>query len=157
MAVVALARLLGVVLLRAAHEPRLDAELAQPQALVGAELDLRPREQRHALAPRVLEQVAGQLLAQLALVAREDLPILAREPHHVLVGRVGARQRLDGVLVHLLRELAGDLDGPHLGLEGAAEGPLNEAGELLFQAAQHAHERRLPTRRRREPSLVLRV
>ena len=46
-------------------------------ALVGLELDLRARQQRDPLAAGVLEQVAGQLALELALVALELLAILA--------------------------------------------------------------------------------
>ena len=35
--------------------------------------------------------------------------------------------------------LAGDLDGPHLGAEDAAEGPLDEVGDLALEVPQHAH------------------
>ena len=94
-----------------------------------------PREQRDPLAPGVLEQVARELAAQLALVALELLAILRGEPDDVLVGRVGARQRGDLVLLHLAGELARDLDRPDLGLEGARERAFDEAGELRFEIA----------------------
>ena len=57
-----------------AHEPRLDAELAEPQPLVGLERDLGRRQQRDPLAARVLEQVARQL----ARAARPRSPRTAR-------------------------------------------------------------------------------
>jgi hypothetical protein len=129
-AVVALARLVGLVLLGAAHQPRLDAELAEAQRVVGLEVDRGPGQQGDPLAPRVLEQVARELAPQLGLVALELLAILRGEPDHVLVGRVRARQRGDLVLLHLPRQLARDLDRAHLGLEGARERPLDEAREL---------------------------
>ena len=137
-ALVALARRLVLVRGRA-HEPRLDAELAQPQALIGLELDLRAREQRDPLPARVLEQVAGELPRQFVLVALELLAVVRRQPDGVLVRGVHARQRLDLVLVHLLRELARDLHRAHLGLEGTRERALDEPGELGFKAAQDAH------------------
>src|SRR3954468_23567134 len=74
-ALIALARMLFFMRGRA-HEPRLDAELAQPQALVGLERDLRLRHEVDPLAPRVLEQVSGQLARQLVLVALELRAIL---------------------------------------------------------------------------------
>src|SRR5215218_11193838 len=121
------------------HEPRLDPELAEPQALVGLERDLGRRQQRHALAPGVFEQVAGQLTPQLVLVAGELLAVVRREPDRILVRHVRAAERLDAVLVHLARELARDLDRAHLGLEGTRERALDQAGKLGLQVAQHAH------------------
>ena len=44
------------------------------------------------------------------------------------------------MLVHLAGELAGELDRPHLGAEDAAERALDEAGELLLEVAQDAHQ-----------------
>src|SRR5829696_6900736 len=115
------------------HEPRLDPELAEPQALVGLERDLGRRQQRHALAPGMLQQVARQLATELVLIAGELLAVLRREPDGVLVRRVGAAQRLDAVLVHLARELARDLHRPDLGLEGARERALDEPGEFRLE------------------------
>jgi hypothetical protein len=78
----------------------------------------------------MLEQIPRQLTAQLDLIALELLAVLRGQPDRVLVGRVGARQRRDLVLVHLALELARDLHRAHLGLEGARERPLDEACEL---------------------------
>ena len=131
-------------------EPRLDAELAEPQPIVGAELDRGPRGERDPLAAGVLEQVARQLALELVLVALELLAVVGREPDRVLVRGVDARQRLDAVLVHLARQLARDLDRAHLGPEGTRERAFDEAGELGFEGSQHAHgrlERWIPVRR----------
>src|SRR5205085_2101825 len=57
----------------------------------------------------------------------------------VLVRDIGARDRDGLVVLHLLRELARDLDGLHARLEGAAEGALEESLELRFQVAEDAH------------------
>ena len=114
-----------------AHHARLDAELAEREALVGAELDLRAADEREALAAGVLEQVGGELVDDLVLDALEALAVLRRQPDGVLVGDVGARHRHGLVLVHLAGQLAGDLDRPHLGAEDAAERAFDEAGELL--------------------------
>jgi hypothetical protein len=65
----------------------------------------------------VLEQITRELRRQLLLVALELLAVLGGQPDRVLVGRVDPRQRLHLVLVHLLGELARDLDRAHLGLE----------------------------------------
>ena len=56
---------------RRLDQPRLDPELAEAQALVGLELDRGPGQQVVVAPPRVLEQVAGELLLQRALVALE--------------------------------------------------------------------------------------
>ena len=101
--------------------------------------DLGPRDEGDALAAGVLEQVGAELVAQVALVAAELLAVARGQPHRVLVGDVGAGDGDDLVLVHLAGELAGDLDRPDLRLEGAGERPLDEAGELRLQVAQHAH------------------
>src|SRR4051795_1583218 len=120
-------------------EPGLEADLAEAQAVVRAEGDLRGGDQRDPLPAGVLEQVARQLRGQDALVALELLAVVGREPYGILVRRIGPRQRLDLVLLHLARELAGDLDRAHLGLEGTRERALDEAGQLGLEVAQDAH------------------
>ena len=55
------------------HAPGLDAELAQPQPLVGLEHDARARAERDLLAAGVLEQVARELGGQFVLGALELL------------------------------------------------------------------------------------
>ena len=52
-------------------EPGLDPELPEPKPLIGLEVHLWPGEQRVVVAPRVLEQIPGQLLLQGALIALE--------------------------------------------------------------------------------------
>jgi hypothetical protein len=49
---------------RGLHEAGLDPELAEPQALVGLELDLGPRQQRIVVPAGMLEQVGGELLPE---------------------------------------------------------------------------------------------
>src|SRR5256885_3843721 len=122
-----------------AHGTGLDAELPERELLVGAELDLRPADQREALAPRVLEQVRAQLVEHLMLDVCVALAVLRAEVDEVLVGDVRAAQRHRAVVVHLLGELARELDGPHLGAEDAAEGALDEIGEFAFKIAEDAH------------------
>ena len=73
-AVVGLRRLR--VALGLAEQLRLDAELAQVQALVGLELDLRTGDQCEPLAAGALEQVVGELLLEGSLVALELLTVL---------------------------------------------------------------------------------
>ena len=86
----------------------------------------------------MLEQVAGELLLERALVALELAAVLAGELDRVLVGHVDPRDRRRLVGVHLLRELAGELDRLHLGAEGTAEHPLDEAFDPGFEIAQNA-------------------
>src|SRR5213078_1975876 len=50
-------------------QPRLDAELAEAQPLVGLEFDLRACQQVIAPPPCVLQEVAGELLLERALIA----------------------------------------------------------------------------------------
>ncbi len=123
-----------------ADEAGLDAELAEAQALVGAELDLRARDEREPLAARVLEQVGAELVDDLALHAGEALAVLGGEEDGVLVGHVRARDRHRAVLVHLLGQPAGQLDRADLGLEDASERPLDQAGDLVLEASEHAHD-----------------
>ena len=75
MALLALARRLALVGGRL-DQPGLDPELAEAQALVGLELDRGPGQQVVAAPARVLEQVAGELLLERALVAFELDPVL---------------------------------------------------------------------------------
>jgi hypothetical protein len=89
----------------------------------------------------VLDEVVLQLADQRALVALELLAVGRREVDGVLVGDVDARDRDGAVLVHLLGELARELDGLHVGPEGTAEHPLEEAFDLLLDAAEDAHGR----------------
>ncbi len=105
--------LLGGFALRP-HQARLDAELAEVQALVGAELDDRSRHHRQPLAPRVLEQVGAQLVDDLVLDALVALAILRRQPDRVLVWHVCPRHRHGPVVVHLARQLAREFDRAHL-------------------------------------------
>jgi hypothetical protein len=93
---------------------RLDAELAEPQAPIGLELDQRRGQQREALPAGVLEEVGLELLGERLLVVTEPLAVARREVDPVLVGHVGARQRRGLVQLHLARELAREFDGPHL-------------------------------------------
>ena len=43
------------------------------------------------------------------------------------------------MLLHLTRQLAGDLDRAHLRAEGTAEGAFDEAGDLALDASEHTH------------------
>ena len=94
-----------------------------------------PGQQVVVAAAGVLEQVAGELLLERALVALELDPVLAREEDRVLVGHVDARDAGGLVGVHLLGQLAGQLDRLHLGAEGAAEDPLDEAFDPTLEVA----------------------
>ena len=62
------------------HQPGLNPELAEPQALVGLELDLGARQQRVVVAAGVLEEVARQLLLQRPLISLEPPPVFGGEP-----------------------------------------------------------------------------
>src|SRR4051812_6883991 len=118
------------------HQPRLDPELAQPQPLVGLELDRGPGQQVVTAPPRVLQQVAGELLLERALVALEFAAVLTREEDRVLVGNVDALDRGGLVRVHFLRQFARQFDWLHLRAEGTAEDPLDEAFEHRLEATQ---------------------
>ena len=56
------------------------------------------------------------------------------------VGHDGAAAAHDGgAVVHLALERGGDLDGLHLGLEGAREGTVDHAVEPLLEAVEQTH------------------
>ena len=99
------------------------------------ELDRGPGQQVVAAAARVLQQVAGQLLLERALVALQLGAVLLGEVDRVLVGDVDARDRGRLVGVHFLGQLAGQFDRLHLGAEGAAEDPLDEAFDPRLEVA----------------------
>ena len=91
------------------------------------------------MAARVLEQVVRQLLLQAVLVGLELRPVLGRQVDPELVRHVGTRERDALRVLHLLRQLAGELDRLDLRAERAAEGPLHEAFQLRLEVSEHAH------------------
>jgi hypothetical protein len=123
------------LLLRAAQQLGLDAELAERETVVGVELHLRAAGEGEALLAAVLQQVVRQLLAEGRLVARELLAILRRQENPVVVGDVDARDGDHLVVLHLLGELVRQLDRLHARLERAAERALHQAAELRLQIA----------------------
>ena len=125
----------------AADEARRDPEDADLEVVVGVELDVRLGQEHVALAACVLGEVVLELLAQLLLVVRELLAVRRREVDRVLVRDVDARDRDAAVVVHLLDELARELDRLDVGPEGAAEHPLEQGLELRLDAPEDAHGR----------------
>jgi hypothetical protein len=83
----------------------------------------------------VLDQVLLQLVLQRGLVARELVAVVGREVDRVLVRDVDTRDGDVAVVVHLLRQLAGQLDRLDVGAEGTAEDAFEERLELVFDAA----------------------
>jgi hypothetical protein len=121
------------------HHPRRDPELADREVRVRQHQHLRRRQHRVALAARVLDQMILQLADERALVARELLAIGLGQVDRVLVRDVDARDGDRPVLVHLLRELARQLDRLHVRAESATEHPLEEAFDLLLDAPEDTH------------------
>ena len=81
-----------------------------------------PNEYVVWLSPEDRARYEGaELVDDVALDALVALAVLRGEPDHVLVGDIGARHRDGAVLVHLLRELAGELDRLHVRAERTAE------------------------------------
>src|SRR5205814_2134080 len=114
-------------------------ERAHHELIIGLEQHQRARRQRVAFAAGVLDQVLGQLVAHLGLVGRELLAVGRVQVQRVLVGDVHA---VDGdrlVVVHLLGQLARQLDRLHGGAKGAREHALEEAADLLLDGTKHAH------------------
>jgi hypothetical protein len=118
---------------------QLQAELADLEIVVSLHQHLRAGEDRVLLALRVLRQILLELGEERVLVRLELLPVLRAEVHRVLVGHVDARDGDDAVVVHLLRELAGELDRLHVRAERAAEHALDEGLDLLLDAPQNRH------------------
>ena len=117
------------------HQAGLDAELAQPQALVLVQADHRTGQQVVVVAAGMLEQMPAELLRERGLVVLEALVVVGREPDGVLVGDVDPLDRRRLVGVHLLGELARDLHRLHAGAEGAAEDAFDEALNPGFEVA----------------------
>ena len=80
-----------------------------------------------------------ELRRELLFVARELLAIARREVHRVLVRDVDARDRDILVVVHLLDELPGELDGLHVRAKRTAEDALKERLEFRFDGAENGH------------------
>jgi hypothetical protein len=121
------------------RHPGRDSELADLEVVVSLHEHLRAGEDGVLLAVRVLRQILLQLCEERALVRLELLPVLRAEVHRVLVGDVDARDRDDAVVVHLLRQLAGELDRLDVRAERAAEEALEQPLDLLLDVPQHRH------------------
>ena len=87
----------------------------------------------------MLCEVFLQLADERALVRGELLPVTGGQIDGVLVWHVDPRDRDGTVLVHLLGQLAGKLDGLHVCPERPPEDSLEEALDLALDAAQDAH------------------
>jgi hypothetical protein len=87
----------------------------------------------------VLGQVVGQLGEKGVLVGGELLPVGRRQVEDVLVRDVDARDRDRLVVVHLLGELAGQLDRLHVRPKGTAEDALDEGFDPVFDATENVH------------------
>ncbi len=117
----------------------LDAELAKPQALIGAELHEGAAHEHEPFAARMLEQVGAELICDGGLNARVARAILGREVDDVVGGRIGARERDALAQLHLTREFARDLGGSDLRAEHAADRAFHQAAERLLEVAQERH------------------
>ena len=88
----------------------------------------------------MLGEVLLELGDESVLVALELLAVVGREIDRVLVRHVDARDRDVAVVVHLLHELAGELDGLDVRPERTAEDAFEQAFDLRFDGAQDGHE-----------------
>ena len=113
-----------------------------PAAVVGALVAGTPIA-LVVLPPRVLGEIVGELGQELAL-RREALPVLRREVEDVLVRDVHARDGDRLVVVHLLHELARELDRLDVRAERAPERAFDEGLQAMLDAAEDAHRRILP-------------
>ena len=86
----------------------------------------------------MLGQVLLQLVDERRLVALELGAVVGREVDGVLVRDVDARDRDGLAVVHLLRELARELDGLDVRSERTPEDPFEQGLDLVLDLAQHA-------------------
>src|SRR3954468_16402525 len=117
-----------------------DAELADAEVVVGLEEDPRRRQQRVVLTHGVLGEVLLELRDERVLVPLELLAVAGGEVDRVLVRHIHARDRSRAVLVHLLRELARELDRLDVRAEGAAEDTFEDALQPLLDSSQHHYD-----------------
>ena len=85
----------------------------------------------------MLGEVLLELELERLLVRLELRPVGGREVDRVLVRDVDARDGDGAVVVHLLRELARELDGLDVRLEGTAEHALDERFDLVLDSAEN--------------------
>ena len=87
----------------------------------------------------------GEVLLELGdqgfLVGLELLAIVRRQVDGVLVRRVHARDGDHPVVVHLLGELARQLDRLHVCTEGATEDAFEQGLDLRLNGAEHGYRR----------------
>src|SRR5437764_1845627 len=128
------------------RHPGRDSEFAHLQVLVG--LHQHPRwGQQHVLLPAgVLREVVLELPEQRLFVVRELLAVGWRQVDRVLVGHVEAGNRDDAMVLHLLDELPGQLDGLDVRSEGTPEDAFEQGLDLVFDVSEHAHCRGLVPR-----------
>src|SRR5204863_392396 len=119
------------------HHARRDAELADVQVVVRLHQDAHRRQERIALAPRMLGEVLLQLAAQVLLVALELLAVAGREVDGVLVGDVDPGDRDRAMVLHLLCQLPRQLDRLDVRSERTAEDALEEGLDLSLDCAQN--------------------
>ena len=126
------------------HHARCDPELADGEVVVGLDRDRRRGEQLVLLPPRVLRRgTPGARRARTPRTPRTGRG-RRREVDRVLVRDVDARDGDRAVVVHLLRQLARELDRLDVGSEGTAEHALEERLDLLLDCAQNGQlDRRL--------------
>src|SRR6185437_13646050 len=122
-----------------------DTEHPHGQVGLGLERDDGAGGGAVALAAGVLDQVLRELVAHLRLVRRELLTVGRVQIDRVGVRDVDAVDRDRAVVVHLLGQLAGQLDGLHGRSERATEEAFDKAPDPAFDVAENAHGG-LPTR-----------
>ena len=88
----------------------------------------------------MLGEILLQLGDQRVLVALELPAVVGGEVDRVLVRDVDVRDGDVAVVVHLLDQLARQLDGLDVRAERAAEHAFEEALDLRFDGAQDCHE-----------------
>ena len=123
------------------RRPRADRDAEHPdgQVVLGLERDDGARRGAVALAAGVLDQVLLELVAHLRLVGRELLAVGRVQVDRVRVRDVDAVDRDRAVVVHLLGQLAGQLDGLDRRSERATEEAFDKAPDPPFDVAENAH------------------
>ena len=87
----------------------------------------------------MLDQVTGQLLEQRLLVVPVVGSVSWGEVEEVLVRRVDPADRDSLPVIHLLGELAGELDRLDVRAKGATEHALEQGLQRVLDSAQYAH------------------
>ena len=87
----------------------------------------------------MLRQIASQFGAQPRLIGEELLAIIGRQEDGVRIRNVDLLDGDDLVVIHLLGQLAGQLDGLDVGAERTANAAFEDPLQSTLDASQKTH------------------